>query len=429
MIYNFMNVSSNRVVKMIGGNISTVCPKMKKFLIFFYLMGHSPISRLASDRRRFQRKNHKIIQRIPATGFFMLMTYLFLLGLYIHYKAIQESEEVPNIIMSNLYLTVEYITDGIIFSQCLFHGKSLQSAVNSLHFLKEYFHMKFNHELKFDAYYQRTSRGMLFSGLVYLGGTIIYTVVKILFISREEGIMSYLIDSLQLPTVVVIMHSILYINLVTFYMEQMSCVIQKRYVCQICGMQKHLNWNKQCRRNMCDLIQLTTIKRLKLVYYRLSRITNEINDYFGLSLGAAILRNFVDVSFSCYWGYTILVTKRPKITLIGPIACFFESIITTTILINAIQNLYDQVTPSHLPLIITSMLSNSYLIITHMKHFTFQKTFQVVKNMEKHYFSAGRSTRLCLLKQDFLTQIHNNPIVLSVKGFSKINRELLTAVS
>lgn len=127
-------------------------------------------------------------------------------------------------------------------------------------------------------------------------------------------------------------------------------MIEMKHLCGACDLNSEIHvrqrftaWTGKCRRQMCDDVRLTAIKRFKLVYYRLWRCTQHMNDFFGLSICATVLWYFVDASFAVYWGYEILTSDCHGVELIGPISSLVVTVFMLAMLINSAQDLYQQV--------------------------------------------------------------------------------------
>lgn len=313
--------------------------KLKSFLNFFYFWGNSPIL-IFSDP---QKKPPQFVKQVPAIFFILFTGYLLILGIKLHYEA-YINKQIPNLLVSIIYILLESTVGITIYLQCLFHKNALNSALEHVQFLVDFFRNKFQFEIPLEKGLREIHRDLWKISSIFIIGILANGLVKVTVSTRKDGGLSFFIDALQIPMIIVTMHFILYVNLMKFMMSQLNKLIIQHHTYR--GVEP-LNFNHnhsiQCRRHFCNKICLSSIKRMKLIYYRLWRITQLINEFFGWSIAAAIIQNVVYISSIIFWGYILLMNGNITFSIVGPIVGILTAGSATVMTINAAQKLYHQV--------------------------------------------------------------------------------------
>lgn len=158
---------------------------------------------------------------------------------------------------------------------------------------------------------------------------------------------------------------------------------------------------------------------MKLIYYRLCRTTQLINDYLGWSIAADIIQNLVFISFTIYWGYILLLnrhkTKNFKFSIVGLIVRLLSLRGPSMLHRNCI-------TIGGSPRMFHFMWGQcTFLQKVSLKCKWLFQTFLVRKELRRH-FIPNRSNFIYLNKV-FLNQIQFSLIMITIKGFVIINRQ------
>lgn len=337
------------------------------YLQFFYLTGNSPQIRPPPNQSKFKR----FLTILPAILLIFATICLYIVGTWLQtqYK-LYEYE-----VIVHMYLVGETVVDSIIFSQCFIYGSHLRSVIGHLDFLQNFFQQKLRHQIPIQKHLDRIRCQSLYCILIYIGGMMLYSFMRSVYVDHGYDYLGILMDWMQLPTIFSTVHVVFYIRvctsqhsclyvtkdfqqlspsrniqLIESFLLELNEVIKMKHLCGACDFntefyvrQRFIAWTGKCRRQMCDDVRLKAIKRFKLVYYRLWRCTQHMNNFFGLSIGTIVLWNFVDASFGVYWGYQILMSDYRAVQLIGPFTCLTTTVLTLATLINSAQGLYQQV--------------------------------------------------------------------------------------
>lgn len=314
--------------------------QIKKFLIFFFFMGQSPVSTFSNINQCYAK--------IPSILSIVVVSCLSIFCIYTHYNTVTELGD-ENEITSYAGLFIEQITNMIIVSQCFIHKNALNITINHFRFLSNFFRSRFNHETspKNDVYWTIWSISTIL--LFYTCEVIFICTIKFFNVLWDISVVDIISLMMGATLIIATTHSLLYINWIAFYVVELNLIIQKNSKCCSCQLNFSSQqfssslWTVEYRCHGCDEIRSMKLRNSKLIYYRIWRITQSVNDFFGLSIVSIILRNFTDASVSLYWVYIMLISDKSLIHAVGPLIQLFTPIITTTFLINSAQRLCDQV--------------------------------------------------------------------------------------
>lgn len=321
---------------------SQVYHKTKIYLLFFYFWGHSTV--LFCNDSQQNSLFYKFIKKVPVTLWILIAVLLFIKGTILFHEDF-EREGLSSTYESLLYLCFELIVAITIFSQCFIHEEELQSALEHCEFLTNYFRQKLHVEIPLNKFLRKFRWNFFKFGSLVIMQEIAFRLYTPL--APEDNYLNTIIDVLQIPMIILTMHSIFYLNLLVFMMSQLNSLIAQQHICRVC---KHMKHNRKhtilmgfsSRRQICNDVRLTLIKQMKLIYYRIWRATKLINDFFGWSIAAIFIQNFVFLSLDLYWVYVILVNKTDMkdimYSMIGP----FFGMITPGYAMLMIANTADQ---------------------------------------------------------------------------------------
>lgn len=300
--------------------------KLKNYLMFFYLMGESPLLKFAKITKKTSRSERfiKNFWFLPAIFWFLVKLSVFIFGTILYCER-NKQRHIPYLLSSLLYMIMETLVALTLHTNVFFHESTLKLALDSVQFLLDFCRSKFQFKISMDEYFRETCRTFIEVSSICLGAVFIYGAVRIFAIQRKDGYLSFFKDALYMSTPIGIMHFVFYINLIKYMMKQLNAILMQQHVCTFC---KYVNYGHghehgiqmKCRQYLCDDIRLTSIKRMKLIYYRIWRATQHINDFFGWPVAAILMQNFVVISFSLYWLYIAVTTKIPDINIIWPIS-------------------------------------------------------------------------------------------------------------
>lgn len=318
--------------------------KLKPYFQFFYLMGHSSHS-LHEVSSNKSIRYRSFVNQLPAFLWILWTISLLILGIKFHIDY-NERTQFQNLLISILFMILESSVSITIYLQCFFKQSMLKSIIEHFQFLVNYFECKFQFQISLSQYMRETRRDFLKIASLFIVGITVYGLTKILLVKRKDGMLSFYIDAMQISVIIAPMHCILYINLTKYMMSKLNELIMQNHDCNQINVNSK-QFVRLYRRQFCDENRRILIKRMKLIYYRLWRITQLISDFFGWIIAAIVIQNFVFVTFGFYWGYVILINKKNSMgfgfAMIGPIVGIITPAFTTAMLVNSAQKLYQQV--------------------------------------------------------------------------------------
>lgn len=347
---------------------------LKSYHVLFYFSGISPLTPFAKLKKNpsLYKRFHR---RIPSVFGILVTLCLFIVGV-LFYRECNQRNDIPYLLVSTVYMLVKSFAAITIYSQCFCEGTALKLTIEHIQFLIDYFRCKFQFKISLDEYFRETRCDFIKIILLYLAGFFAYAVTRVNAIKRKDEYLSLSIDALQIPIIIATIHFIFYVNLVKFMMTQLNALVMRQHVCSFCkntnyGLQHSFRTKFCCCKELCDEIRLTSIKRMKLIYYRLWRATQHLNDFFGWILAAIIIENFVCASFSLYWGSVLLAKKDPLKIIIFPMVVPIVAIVcpafATFMLLNSAQKLYHEVNISYF--YTYSCMFDGLLLSYHFRHF------------------------------------------------------------
>lgn len=181
-----------------------VYSKAKIYLQFFYLMGNSPPLSSPPNKSKFKH----FLASFP-----IILCILMTIVSYISGTLLQiQFTFYKNDLVTHMYLVGETVTSFIIFSQYFIHGTALRSVIEHLDFLHNFVQEKFRHKISLQKHLNRIFWQLLYCMYIYIGSMIVYSCVKIFCIHHEDDYLGVLIDLMQLPTILSIMHVVFYIQ-------------------------------------------------------------------------------------------------------------------------------------------------------------------------------------------------------------------------
>lgn len=322
--------------------------RLRRYFQAYYFLGQSPFLNPSVSTKKISFIRD-ILLHLPAVLWSMLSALILVYGAIVATK--QNLDKDIYVLISVSIMAVQSSVIIIASIQSFMKKSVLLLAIDQIQFLLNYFRSKLHLEISLDGFVRETQIDSLLIFVLYCVNVCIFTIFS--FHKKWVHFASFLIFCLQIPTILITAHVILYINLLKYLMSQLNVFTKRSNTCALCQQLTStgayvMPWTGQCRRRLCDEMRIISIKRKKLVYYRLWRVSQLINDYFGWSLGAILIQNFVYSTNALYWCFIGIVIninlKTISTSIIGPlIGLTFSSFLTLT-LFNRIQDLYHQVT-------------------------------------------------------------------------------------
>lgn len=269
--------------------------KIQPYTKFFYSLGQCPYATLFVFKK--QPKLHKLLTNLPQILYWTLFIGLFITGI-LYENSHKKNPGKPSNVLFYIYYIMEFTVNSIIYFQCIFNTSALKDAIREFKEVTDMFQTSFGHQIDFNKYFIRIWKKILLIGFAFLVKTIIFMFPP--KVRAKKYFSSFQLDILQSTIMIAIIQSLFYIDLLNFFLKNLNSIIEND-----ADSKQYTNREKQ----------QTYLKNIKIIHYRLWRIAQQINRFFGWGLIAIILRNFLDSSFAIYWTFMI-IKKNPKYPLI-----------------------------------------------------------------------------------------------------------------
>lgn len=278
-------------------SFETLATKIHPYMKFFFWLGQGPSPNIRTPRKSSIRS--RMVQLLPASLFLLAHALLFLIGAVLQ-NFYRKTYGKTNNAIANVYLFTEITTNIAIYSQFFFNRDVLTKAVQEFNEVAQMIRGNFGCSLELSKPFCRTRVKMFCILITYIVDSCIY-FLPTLHVSKKLQL-SVLFDVLQSATAVSSMHSILYINVLNFYMKTLNKTL------------KNHSMASGIHHTMGD-DQAVFLNKIKMVHFRLWTIAQKINQFFGCGLVVVLLRNFVDTTFGIYWAF-LIINNRGTVPII-----------------------------------------------------------------------------------------------------------------
>lgn len=287
-------------------SFGSVTAKIRPYMQFFFWLGQGP-SPVALQKLSTKVK---ILRSLPTLFSALCHVCLFTSGAILQ-NVYRETYGKHNNLITNLYLIMELTTNMIIYLQCAINKDVLSKIVGEFTEVAQMISSNFECQPEWDKSFKRIRMKMFCILFAYLVDSCIY-LVPTLKVGKRMGL-SLHFDILQSGSTIGCMHSLLYINLLDFYMKSLNTTLKY-------SMPRDIH-------TMADGDeQIVFLKKMKMIHFRLWSIAQDISQFFGFGLGAILLRNFVDSTFGIYWAF-LIINNQEKIPLIQMIRAYVVCIL------------------------------------------------------------------------------------------------------
>lgn len=254
--------------------------ELKIYLNGFYLLGFSPYQ--TSDEPDLSRKSLRCIKY--AQVIICEAICMYVLTFFGDHYVVAETT------LIQIYLLCDMMRAVFICVQCICYKHCMADIINSIQKLNTSFYRQFNHRITYENF-KRNYNMKVFSmfGIysVYLIG-----YLARYFLNQRAPLPVTMLKYLQLMTAMTYLHTIFYIDILSFHFSELNSIIQN-YILQ--------NHNVTfVRPNEIEKI-LNELKSFKIIHFEIWELTQMINRYFGWSTITLCLHAFSDLVYSAYW--------------------------------------------------------------------------------------------------------------------------------
>lgn len=311
---------------------------VKSYLNFFFYAGQSPITTL--------RTTNTVCIFLPAIISIIINTIWTGIGIY--YRLAFKKIAVKELsLVSNAHFALELITTLMVILQRFLHKKALRQAIVQFQFLCNFFRSKFDRTIQSKTILRPLFWLCLFLSIIFILGIIACVTPRSTREFRSSREIELIFTITEAPILISVVHNIFYIDWIRVYVMELNEVLKDNHKCSRCRHQATEDiGDASAIRNRCIVCvdkYLNVIRNAKLCYYRIGVATNYVNEFFGLSIIAILLRSFSEGSVQVYSIYGIFVTKDELYFVIGPFLRLFTLFLAMAWMINSAQYLSDEV--------------------------------------------------------------------------------------
>lgn len=262
---------------------------LKFYAKLFYVVGQSPA--INTNNCLFSSKKSGFLWEVPTLAF-IVISMVLLASAIILQNLFRDSYGEPNGLITNLTIFSECSANFIFYIQCIRNHGNLNEVWR---YPKDIYHLvkgNYKCQINVDLIKTRIFRKMFLIFISYLIEICFY--VAWCFVADNWYIRIHL-KAFKFTSVMACMHAIMYTELLHFYLEHLNATIVKDLetnepldnVVYIKAHQFESTFDK--------------MRTMKNIHFRLWKIGQEINLYFGWGLVAIITRNFLNATYDIYW--------------------------------------------------------------------------------------------------------------------------------
>lgn len=292
----------------------------KMFLQIFCRMGQSPclIDNLNPARKSVMyliRSNIQVItQTIASLSFVSWLMYLVNFGGY------QKSSTVAERSIMDLVTLCELVKICSVFSQCLFYKNILINVISTFQYIEQRLIKGFDHSIPHRIFRKRYSSKCTILLLVYVTQLLVF-IVKTMYLNLN--LLGIPVKFLQFIKITSVLHSLFYIDMLTFLLAQLNLVLRQNCVKMV------------IRQNAGFCVIRKKLKCYKTIHFVLYESSQRISNFFGWSMAAMLLHGFIEFVYSFYWFIQMVQPPFNSMKIIRKLtACLNSSVCNTTKLIN-----------------------------------------------------------------------------------------------
>lgn len=217
----------------------------------------------------------------------------------------------------NMVATCEIMRTLFVLIHCIFYERLISEMVYIFQKLESFFAL----QLRYHIWYDELKRAYLIKVILVAGAFIQYMVLFILrgVLYKKSTIHGVQIEILQALTAATFLHVIFYIEILSFYMDQLNLVIESdRRTHKINTFT--IFFVNDFRSNIRIRNRLN---HYKLVHFYLWEVSKKISYYFGWCMVVMFLHAFIVFFYSAYWMYIQLQLNSVPFRFIREYSCTF----------------------------------------------------------------------------------------------------------
>lgn len=266
------------------------------FLLIFRKIGQSPY--LFDNPTPGRQSLSHILQSnvlVIVQTIFSLSQALWLLYL-VNFGGYQRSSSIAERVIIDLVTICEIVKICSVCSQCLFYKNHLIDVISTFQYIEKLYIRQVNYFVQHNVFKRRYSIKFAMLVLVYVTQLLIFTI-KTMYLGLN--LIGVPVKLLQLVKIFSVLHSIFYIDMLTFLLMELNCVIRQNSASVLVTQSVTCIMNAGKAKHY-DLIR-KKLKFFKTIHFDLWESSQRISTYFGWSLAAMLLHGFIEFVYSFYW--------------------------------------------------------------------------------------------------------------------------------
>lgn len=212
----------------------------------------------------------------------------------------------------NIGSVCEILRGLFVVLQCLTQKRLIFDVISMIRKLETYFIIHLKHRLPYDSFRKQYFLKVLIVLLGFAPYVSVYIVRCIVYnYLTPIGIQ---LRILQLLVIQIILYVVFYIDLLSFHLSELNAVIE-RDMAEV---------KTAIKRSGSSILTRNKVKCYKNVHFRLWKMSQNINTFFGWILIMVLLHCFVDLVYSAFWLFQEFKTQSPFIKILRMYFAYFR---------------------------------------------------------------------------------------------------------
>lgn len=202
-------------------------------------------------------------------------------------------------VMTIVFLICELVKTFVVLYQNLTYRNLVMEILKNFRTLEIMFKNDLNCPISFDAFRKSYAKKMFIAFSAYIQ-LILFFAMQYYFSGRTDfHISMILIKIMQLISITIYLHIIFFVELLTYYLMHLNSMMSENCV---------IPSDRIFIVSKFDAIEVYSLHlaKYKIFHFRMWKINEQINEYFGWSIIAIALQSFIDLCYVVYWQVKVL---------------------------------------------------------------------------------------------------------------------------
>lgn len=266
---------------------------IRRYLIFFYFSGQTPYHYFLRKKSCELSKWHRFTLKIPAI--FMFAVNLALCVATISLINIFPYQVGSLNVSVNVFLVCELTKIFAILHRNFTYNDLEGEILRNFQAIELLFRSSLHRPISFTRFKRSFTKKLClaFGSFILL---LIFISVKHI-IHGKMTLPNVMLEVVRFISIIVCTHALLFIDLVAFFLKHLNAIIAEE-ISDGSAVNEHVFVVKEVRTS--DVIRMQLDKH-KAIYFRVWRIAEQLNEYFGWSLLTLMMLFFIDFVISVIW--------------------------------------------------------------------------------------------------------------------------------